>query len=223
MSIARFDELNANVNGENVSEDKQEAITHLSNLNHPFTFFKTTKLNKDAKPFVPQENPAFVSSSLLVQQPPAKTNNFRNSKANIYRRIVANDYKQVKDKILKNITVGTNFFCCECEGLRPLQYARLAHLIPLKQLWINFEKENNVEMDCNSPDWRGKGNMIKAWKNYHHKNAKLQVVCKDCETKMTQQELPSTVELSRIENKSIDLANGSNDFNNEAKNKNSCL
>jgi hypothetical protein len=44
---------------------------------NPGTFFK---LNKDAKPFVPD---------------------FRKSKANLYRQLVANDCKNVKNNLLK--------------------------------------------------------------------------------------------------------------------------
>jgi hypothetical protein len=71
-----------------------------------------------------------------------------------------------------------------------LQYARLEHVIPLKQLWTNFEKEKNIEIDCNSLNFKKNSGISLAWKNYHKANAKLRVICKDCE-KVTQKKLPS--------------------------------
>ncbi|PJD91393.1 MAG: hypothetical protein CK424_07160 [Legionella sp.] len=115
-----------------------------------------------------------------------KNKNFKLSKSHQYRKIVVHECKMVKDNILRSITENGHFHCSDCNQPQPLRYARLAHVIPLKELWMNFERENNTELNNYASEWQAGGSMRYAWIAYHHANAQLEVICKDCESCKTQ-------------------------------------
>ncbi len=77
--------------------------------------------------------------------------------------------------------VADYFFCNKCQENQPLRYARLAHVSPLKQLWKDFEQENQVETSFADRVQEESNKLNEAWKKYHKENAILAVFCKDCE------------------------------------------
>lgn len=80
-----------------------------------------------------------------------------------------------KEALLKPLIVnvkgkGELFFCPQCKHLCLLVHARLDHQIPLKELWLSYEKyEHSSSL---------------SWATFHQRNAKLRIRCKDCEKKL---------------------------------------
>lgn len=128
-----------------------------------------TTLNPNATPFYPER--------VAVAEASTPTHSFRKSKANIYRKKVQSQLNSAKSMLLAHSRRGDYFLCSSCMEPRYLIEARLAHIIPLKILWMTFE-ELNPKMDvATNRDWTG-------WRQFHKKNAELALFCKSCEAKM---------------------------------------
>lgn len=146
---------------------------------------RTVTLNPNAKEFVPSQH--VEASTVNICALPiisSKKLDFRNSKAHLYRVFVKNQTRLAKIDLLKHKIVEDKFLCEKCLKQQPSNYARLAHIVPLKTLWLNFEKEFCVEMEPDHPSWKENGLLREQWKYYHQQNAILKLTCKDCETLM---------------------------------------
>lgn len=106
-------------------------------------------------------------------------NTFRTSKANRYRQVVSKQCKEKKQQLLQFCIIQNGMFLCnKCNTFRKLEYCRLGHIIPLKTLWNDFEKLYTWPSEISKES----SHMV-LWKLYHQKEAVLDILCKDCETK----------------------------------------
>lgn len=129
---------------------------------------------------VPSSEPALYLS--LSNQ-----KNFRQSKAHLYRSAVKSLCDKAKKELLevkKVRDIADYFFCGRCQQNQPVRYARLAHMVPLKQLWGDFEQKYQTSIDDRDPTWKKDGQQKQMWRDFHQENAELDVICKDCESSL---------------------------------------
>lgn len=114
--------------------------------------------------------PSEFDSKLYVK----RTRSFRGSKAHVYRNMVQASCRRLKSQLLLPLARNDAFVCPSCLVQRPSRHARLAHLVPLKQLWTAFKAQCPVvPIICRS----------RAWQQFHSDHGAFAILCKDCETK----------------------------------------